>query len=306
MGSSTVTLVAFGSISMVATAAGLLLKDLLFGVRQSRARRSLRRSQTVYDRPRARTMIGRFDQGFDRLILESGLEIAPLTGFLIVFSAGLIAGGSVTVYSNLPMYGCLAAVMGMVLPLLYFSIIRRQRMIAVRSELPNVIDMIARATRAGQSLEQAVDLTASESKGIMGRELRKVMQQLNMGASFERAMQAMSNRMPVVELRILVTTLVVQRQSGGHLSETLERMSSVVRDRLAAQRQIRATTSAGRISAFIIAGLAPIAFIAIMMLNPGHIRILFEDPLGKTLFIAGCALEVIGLLWVVMLMRSED
>lgn len=306
MGSPELTFVAFGSISMVATAVGLLLRDIIFGGQKQTTKKSLRRTQTVYDRPVKSSFLGRIDQGFDRLIIESGIEISPVTGFLVLLASAMAAGGAIVIYSNQLLYGIGGGILGLILPMFIFSVKRRARFREIRQNLPTMIDILARATRTGQSIEQAIQLAAEESQGIIASELNKLNNSLNMGSSFDRAVKVFARRLPLVEIRILATTLMVQRQSGGHLSETLERMANVIRDRISIQNQIRATTGAGRLSTAVIAALAPAAFVIIMVVNPDHVEILMNDPTGRFLMVLGVVLEVLGLLWVLMLMKNEN
>lgn len=304
MGSQAITIVAFGSISMAATAMGLLLKDLIFGSRQA-TRRSLRRRRNAYDRPAARTVLGRIDRGFDRLVLESGVDASPMAAFMLLIASALAIGGGLFVYSNQPLHGIGGAILGLLFPLMFFAVKRRRRFQEIRKQLPGAIDILARATRAGRSLEQAIELAAEESKGIIADELVRLDQSLQMGSAFDSAVKAFAQRLPIVEVRILATTLMVQRQSGGHLSETLERMASVIRERLAIQGQIQAATGAGRLSTAVIAALAPTAFIIIMVINPDHVETLMNDLSGRYLMAIGVGLEVIGLLWVLWLIKNE-
>lgn len=306
MGSSELTMVAFGSISMVATAVGLLIRDILFGGGNTTQKKSLRRVQTVYDRPVNHSLLGRLDQGFDRLIIESGLDISPMVGFMVLLSSALCLGGAVGIYTNQPIYAAGGGILGLFAPLFFFAMKRRSRMHEIRQNLPTMIDILARATRTGQSIEQAIKLAAEETEGVIHDELVKLQSSLDLGSSFDKAMKTFSRRLPLVEIRILATTLMVQRQSGGHLSETLERMANVIRDRISIQNQIRATTGAGRLSTMVIAALAPAAFIIILMVNPEHVEILMNDPTGKTLMVIGVALEVIGLMWVLYLMKNDN
>ncbi|MDA7503651.1 type II secretion system F family protein [bacterium] len=306
MGSPELTIVAFGSISMVATAVGLLLRDILFGGQNQTSKKSLRRTQTVYDRPVKSSLLGRIDQGFDRLIIESGIDISPVTGFLVLLASAMASGGAIMVYTNQLLYGIGGGILGLILPMFVFSIKRRARFRDIRQNLPTMIDILARATRTGQSIEQAIQLAAEESQGIIASELGKLNNSLNMGSSFDRAVKIFARRLPLVEIRILATTLMVQRQSGGHLSETLERMANVIRDRISIQNQIRATTGAGRLSTAVIAALAPAAFVVIMVVNPDHVEILMNDPTGRFLMVLGVVLEVLGLLWVLILMKNEN
>lgn len=306
MGSAEITIIAFGSISMVATAAGMLLKDLLYGGGQQATKKSLRRTQTVYDRPIQKSLLGRIDQGFDRLVIESGVETSPVAAFMLLLASSLVVGGGIFVYTDQPLYGIGGGMIGLVFPMLFFALKRRRRFKEIRRQLPSMIDILARSTRAGRSIEQAVELAAEESKGIIAAELGRLHQALSMGSSFDKAMKSFARRMPVIEIRILATTLMVQRQSGGHLSETLERMASVIRDRISIQSKIQATTGAGRLSTAVIAALAPAAYILITVMNPEHIDVLMGDPTGRYLMVIGVVLEVVGLIWVMMLMKNDS
>jgi tight adherence protein B len=126
-----------------------------------------------------------------------------------------------------------------------------------------------------------------------------------MGRSFSAVMESLANRVRTVEMRILTTTLTVQRQTGGNLSETLERMSGVIRDRLNAARQMRASTGAGRASTLIIATISPLAYLFMFVFQRDYLEALYADPLGRILLGVALGLEVLGLLWVAMLLRQE-
>lgn len=306
MGSAEITIIAFGSISMVATAVGMLLKDLIYGGSQQATKKSLRRMQTVYDRPIKKSFLGRIDQGFDRLVIESGVETSPVAAFMLLLASSLVVGGGIFVYTDQPLYGIGGGMIGLIFPMLFFALKRRRRFKEIRRQLPSMIDILARSTRAGRSIEQAVELAAEESKGIIAAELGRLHQALSMGSSFDKSMKSFARRMPIVEIRILATTLMVQRQSGGHLSETLERMASVIRDRISIHSKIQATTGAGRLSTAVIAALAPTAYILITVMNPEHIDVLMADPTGRYLMGIGVILEVVGLIWVMMLMKNDS
>ena len=161
------------------------------------------------------------------------------------------------------------------------------------------------ASRAGQTSEQAIELAGQELEGRLSREFRNCTQQLAMGRSFDAVMKTLAARIRTVEMRILTTTLIVQRQTGGNLSETLERMSAVIRDRLNAQRQMRASTGAGRSSTMIIATISPLAYLFMFIFQREYLEILFNDPLGRLLLGGAVVLEIVGLFWVAALLRQE-
>lgn len=307
MSTSTLTFLAFLSGTLV-VGAGLYL--LLIPIRAiagsfSSGSRRLRRVNTAFDESPATSLSQKIDQGFNRLVMESGTNLLPITGFLVTLASAIAAGGVALVFTNDVVASCGAGMLGLLVPLFVFSVRRRHRMMKIREELPLVLDMVARATRAGQSTDQAIELVGSEAGGILGEEFNLCARQLSMGRSFERVMKSLASRVRLVDIRIFSTTLIVQKQSGGRLSETLERMSAVVRDRLNAHRQIRASTGAGRASTLIIGAVAPIAYVFVFIFHRPHLEIMYSNPLGQTLLLTALILELTGLCWVAYLLRTE-
>lgn len=302
MGSSQLVLLAFGSGTLVAGAGAWFIRAVLFPA----PTRSIRRNPDVFDETPARGLGGKIDQEFNRLAIESGLGLLPITMFLLLLCSTLVGGGLVWFAQEEPLLSVAGALAGFLVPLLFIAGRRLLRLHKVRTELPHVLDMLARATRAGRSIDQAIDLIAQEAGGILGEEFKVCAQQLSMGRSFERVMKTLATRVRLVDMRILSTTLIVQKQSGGKLSETLERMASVVRDRLMSRRQIQAATGAGRASTLIIATVSPLAYGFVWMFHRQHLQVMLNDQLGRLMLLVVLVLEVIGLVWVVYLLRTES
>ncbi|MFP6764879.1 MAG: type II secretion system F family protein [Planctomycetaceae bacterium] len=307
MSSSTLTLLAFLSGTLIV---GSVLYLLLIPIRAiaggfSSGTRRLRRIPTVFDDAPATSLTEKIDQSFNRLILESGTQLAPISGFLLTVISATLAGGLVLIYANDPLPALGAALMGLLAPLAFLAFQRRRRISAIREELPHVLDMMSRATRAGRSTEQAIELVGDESGGVLGDEFQLCARQLDMGRSFDKVMKSLAARIRLVDVRILSTTLMVQKQSGGRLSQTLERMATVVRDRLNAHRQIRSATGAGRASTAVIAAVAPIAYSFVFFVHRQHLEVMYTDQLGRLLLLTALILEVAGLCWVAYLLRSE-
>lgn len=308
MGTEVILVTAFLSISAVALAVGLVVREWWAVGRPGHGEPPtfrLRRTADVFDQPSPSAMLGKVDLAFDRLVLESGTELTSATTFLIMLASGLFAGGTMWLYHDQPLMGVLGAMSGMAVPLLLLSSIRSRRMRQISDQLPHAIETLARATRAGRSVEQAMDLVAQESNGVLSQEFRRCQQQLNLGRSFEKTLRSLAHRVRVMEMQLLATTLIVQRQAGGPLSETLDRMTTVIRERLAAQRQVRAATAAGRMSTLVVASIAPLIVIFLFSFRRDHLFVLFDDLLGRSLLLLAMVLEIIGLIWVVWLMRSE-
>lgn len=301
------TWLAFASGVLVTGAVGLVVRGIVVspgagaGTLSGRKLRRIVPTASVNDRSRSA-----IDRAFDALVIESGTQIVPASAFLLCTAGAILAGGVALVSGQQPVIVVCSSLTGFVLPVAWLAIRRAQRIKAVQTELPQVLEMLARATRAGQSVEQGIDLVANEAGGILGEEFGHCAKQLSMGRAFDKVIMSMATRVRVLDLRILTTTLVVQRQAGGHLSDTLERMAAVVRDRLVARRQIRAATSAGRASTLVTAVIAPVAYLAVFIFHRSHLQIMFDDPLGRSLLLTALILELVGLAWVFSLLRSES
>ncbi|MCA9072578.1 MAG: type II secretion system F family protein [Planctomycetaceae bacterium] len=307
MNQSEIALIAFGSLTLMIVAMGLLLRDLLVPKRVfgPSGGGKLRRRATVYDTAPPRGVFQKIDQAFDRLVLETDTGITPVGAFLLILVSGLTLGGGVWLYSDNPLSGLMSGMLGMTLPIMVMSVQRSRRMREIQDQMPHVLDMLARASRAGQTSEQAIDMAGRELEGRLSREFRNCSHQLSLGRSFGAVMNTLSARVRTVEMRILTTTLTVQRQTGGNLSETLERMAGVVRDRLNGQRQMRASTGAGRASTLVIATISPLAYLFMFVFQREYLEGLMNDPLGRLLLMVAFVLEIVGILWVAMLLRQE-
>lgn len=307
---TSVTIIVFVSITLAGFAVGMWVRDLFFagagGSGSSAMPRRLRRIPNVFDAAPAKGLSDRLDQGFERMVLESGADLTVASFFLVVLLCGIVVGGICGFVQDDPLAGIAGAIVGMLGPLFYISIRRMKRMRGIRDELPVLLDMLARTTRAGKSVDQAIDVCSAELNGPLAAEFRQCSRQLEMGRSFDSVMKSLSSRVRLVEMQILTTTLVVQRGSGGNLSDTLERMSIVVRDRTMAHRQMLAATAAGRFSAMLVSAIGPLSFLFLMLVHRAHMQMMFDEPLGRFLLLMALFLEVSGLAWVFKLLRDED
>lgn len=299
-----VSLIVFGAGIIGCWAIYLVARDLFFKREgESTLRRSLRRAPVVSDEAEAKGLSGRLDQEFDYLILESGLDMSPVAGFLLFLAGGLVAGGAVFLYTDNPLLGTLAGALGMLLPLIALSLWRTRRMYDIRESMPYVIDLLARAVRAGESVDQAVSLIGAETKGALAKEFNRCARQLELGMSLQSTMRSLSRRIRIAEVRMLASTLMVHRQTGGNLPVALDRMSGVIRDRMTAQRQMRATTGAGRSSTLLMAVVSPVTYLIAFLCYPEHVNVLLTDSMGRLLLFIAFALEVLGVMWVLMLLK---
>jgi tight adherence protein B len=305
------TLVCFACVSSVVAVVGLALRDLLFrrsaiaGNSVDEAAAPLPRLTLARDVVPTTGLASRIDQALERLVLESGVSASSLTVTLFLVLSGLIFGGGVLLWTGDPVSSVIGFLVGMGAPLPYLSLRRAGRIRDVQSQLADAMDLMSRATRAGESLDQAIALVGERSPEPLGLEFRRCARHLQMGLSVSAAMRALVHRLPIMDIRILATTLSVHRQAGGNLALTLERMARVVRDRMSYRQQIRSVTAAGRFSAMLIATVGPLLFLYLFTFERDYVGKLLDLPLGNLMLAFAVVLEIVGLVWISRLIRTE-
>lgn len=191
----------------------------------------------------------------------------------------------------------LALVPALVLTAAPFLVLRYQRTRRLREfnrHLPESIDLMSRALRAGHSLTAAIEIVGDESPEPVRSEFRAVYQQQNFGLPAREALVQLAHRIPLPELNFVVTAILLQRETGGNLVEVLDRTTAVIRERLRIQGEVRIYTAQGRLTGWILS-LLPIAmFFLLSLANRGYTRVLVDDPTGRKLVYAGLSLMVLG------------
>lgn len=171
---------------------------------------------------------------------------------------------------------------------------RRSRRFA--EMLPEAIDLMSRGLRAGQALPVAIETVARESDDPLRSEFRRAADEQNFGLPFREALINLSRRIPVGDLRFLVTAILVQKETGGNLAQILDKTSHVLRERVRVAGQVRIRTAQGRLTGTLLTGLPFATFIGMNFLHPGYGKVLFEDPFGQHMVIAALFGMVIGIL----------
>jgi Flp pilus assembly protein TadB len=164
-------------------------------------------------------------------------------------------------------------------------------------------DLLAAA--AGLAAGSPIELVGATVTEPLGGEFRRCSRQLKLGLSLDSVMQQMVRRAPLTEVRIFATALVVQRRTGGNLPLTLERLGRVVRDRISYHRQFRASTGAGRVSAILIGAAGPLVAIYLMIWQREYIGRFTETFTGQALLTTAIVLQVVGVIWIYLTLRSD-
>jgi len=179
-------------------------------------------------------------------------------------------------------------------PFLVLRFQKQRRLLAFSRHLPEAIDLMGRALRAGHSLTAAIEIVGEECPEPVRTEFREVYRQQNFGLPARDALLQLAERMPLPELGFVVTAMLLQRETGGNLVEVLDRTTVVIRERLRIQGEIRIYTAQGRLTGWILSVLPIAMYFLLSLANRGYTRVLLEDPTGRKLVYAGLFLMVLG------------
>jgi tight adherence protein B len=192
-----------------------------------------------------------------------------------------------------------AAPLGIILGFIPFAALfmkRKRRLAAFGRQMPEALELIGRALRAGHSLASGFKLVADEMPPPIATEFERCYEAQNLGIALEDAIDEMTNRVPNLDLRFFATAVVLQRQTGGDLAEILDKIGYIVRERFKIFGQIQALTGEGRLSGVVLLGLPPVLFVTMWYLNPGYSMTLFTDPMGHQMLAGAIILQIIGAL----------
>jgi tight adherence protein B len=187
----------------------------------------------------------------------------------------------------------LAVVLG-ALPTGYLYWLKSQRMAMFERQLPEALELVSRALRAGHAFLVGLKLVGEEAADPIGIEFRRVFDEVSMGVALPQALQNMTDRLDCVDLRFFVTSVLVQRETGGNLAEIIDSLAGLIRKRFELQLRVKALSAEGRFSAVILFFLPLVVGGFLFKLNPEYMSTLFTDPLGQNMVMVGSFLMVIG------------
>jgi tight adherence protein B len=240
-----------------------------------------------------------------RLLVESGLNLtvgAFVLSSVLGAAVGLVVGWSVLEFT---VAAVVLALLGAIAPYAYVRHKRTVRLRVFEEQFPEAIDLISRALRAGHALTTGLGMVADEIPAPVGAEFKRLYDEQNFGMSLPDALRAMAERVPVLDAKFFVTAVLTQRESGGNLSEVLDNLASVMRERFKLKRQIRVISAHGRISGWVLSCLPPALAAILFVLSPNFMRILWEDPLGLRLVMVAVTLQLIGTYAISRLVKIE-
>jgi tight adherence protein B len=232
---------------------------------------------------------------FQHLVEQSGLSLTPGRLLAVCAGSGLLFGGAGGFVGRSWLIGLAIGLVGAAVPVWFVKFKRNQRLEKLLSQLPDAFDLIGRLVRAGQTTSQAFQGVADEFQPPIAAEFAYCYEQQNLGLAPELALRDMARRIDLVEIKIFIQAVLVQRQTGGNLAELIENLATIVRERFRIRGKIRVMTAEGRMESAVLLALPPVVFMLILFLNRDYGQVLLDHP--KVLWgMAGFML--VGVLWI--------
>lgn len=238
-------------------------------------------------------------------IEQSGTKMS-LSGVLLSAAGlsivlALVAGIAVRAAWALPV----GAAVGLAIPFIVLNMKRTRRMRTFEEAFPEALDLIARALKAGHAFATGLKMVADEMEDPVGPEFRKTFDEQNFGLPLKDALDNLTHRVPLIDVRFFATAVLIQRETGGNLAEILENLAHVVRERFKILRQVRVYTAHGRFTGWVLLALPAALCVALLFINPEHMNLLFRERMGQMMLAGAVVMQTIGYLWIKQVIKIE-
>jgi len=243
--------------------------------------------------------------GLKRMIDQSDLQVTVMRLLLFAATAaafGYLAAAMITI--SLPLRILFAVIAG-VLPFLHVMNKRKKRMKKFLQLLPDALDLMSRGLSAGHAFTEALQMVATEMPEPISAEFRKTYDEQNLGLSLKLALENMVQRMPLLDLRMCVTAIMIQRETGGNLSELLEKVAYTIRERFRIMEDLKTLTLSSRWSAWLLCGLPIFMAVYMSAMNPTYMEVMWRDPRGHNLLFIAAVMQILGMLMVQKIMKIK-
>jgi len=240
-----------------------------------------------------------------RIIEQSGVRTTPSAVLMLSLLAAAAVGAISFVLIPQRFAPLVGAAFAAFAPWGWLLHRRSRRLKRFEETFPEALDLLARAIRAGHAFQTALGMVADELPDPVGPEFRKTFDQQNFGLPLRDAMNEMAARIGILDVRFFVTAVLIQRDTGGNLSEILENLAHVVRERFKIRRQVRVHTAHGRFTGYVLLALPAALGIALTFINPEHMEVLFRERMGQTMLLGAVVMQTIGFIWIRQVIKIE-
>ncbi len=244
-------------------------------------------------------------QDMELLLQQAKVSWSLPTLFLLSVGLAVAVGLAVLTATRSFLIAFPLAVIAASIPTLYVRWRRNRRLYQFEELLPESMDLVGRAIRAGHPLSAGLKMAADDGSEPVASEFRRVFEEQRFGLPLQDSLLGMADRINLVDVRILVTAILIQREVGGNLAEILDNLSNVIRARFTIRRQIKVYTAQGRMTGYLLALLPFMLFALLYTINPEYMSVLFTDPIGKMLVGIALVMQLAGFFWIRKIVNIE-
>jgi tight adherence protein B len=240
-----------------------------------------------------------------RVLDQADVEITVTRLAMFSLMAGMLSALAVSMITIalLPIVAC--GIFGAVIPFIHVFWKRKKRFDKFLEHLPDALELMSRALSAGHAFSEALHMVSIEMPDPISKEFRKTYEEQNLGLSLKLALENLTQRIPLLDLRLCVTAVLIQRETGGNLAEILEKVAHTIRERFRILGDLKTLTTSSRLSAWLLCGLPIGVAVAVSAMNPEYMSILWKDPRGHKLIYLAVFLQISGMLIVKKILKIK-
>ena len=243
--------------------------------------------------------------GLERWLQQTGTAMTISAVILFTLTFGALAAFATYMFTHLWWAAMVAFVLGLGFQPLILKQKRSARIYRFEEHFPEALDLLSRAVRAGHAFSAGMKMVADELDDPVGPEFRKAFDEQNYGLPLKESLNALADRIPLLDVKFFATAVLIQRETGGNLAEILDNLANVVRERFKIRRQVRVHTAHGRFTGYVLMALPAFLAVALMFINPEHMNLLFEERIGQMMILACIVMQAIGFIWIKQIVKIE-
>ena len=240
-----------------------------------------------------------------RMLDQADLHITPSRLLMFSFMAGMLGALAASVLTVFIPIMILAGLVCAAIPFVHVWWKRKKRFDAFLEELPDALDLMSRALSAGHAFPEALHMVSIEMPEPLATEFRKAYEEQNLGLSVKLALENLTQRIPILDLKLCVTAVLIQRETGGNLAEILEKVAYTIRERFRIMGDLKTLTTSSRMSAWLLCGLPIFVAVAVTVMNPDYMSVLWKDPRGHYLIAVAMFMQITGMLIVRKILKIK-
>ena len=243
--------------------------------------------------------------GLERWLQQTGTAMTISAVILFTLTFGALASFATYMFTHLWWAAMVAFVLGLGFQPFILKQKRSARIYRFEEHFPEALDLLSRAVRAGHAFSAGMKMVADELDDPVGPEFRKAFDEQNYGLPLKESLNALADRIPLLDVKFFATAVLIQRETGGNLAEILDNLANVVRERFKIRRQVRVHTAHGRFTGYVLMALPAFLAVALMFINPEHMNLLFEERIGQMMIMACIVMQAIGFIWIKQIVKIE-